>query len=280
MNRQILYVLISFVFAMLWQGQLSAQEYRSETRKGNKAFMDKGKYTDAITHYKAALKADSLYVPAIYNMAYVLHNDRRDPEKNAEKDSLALQYLDKLSEKIKGSEHEFDYYFNRGVICIDMKDWQGAVDAFKQCLIHTPGDMKALENYVYAKEHLPKDSPQQQQQQQNQQNQQDQNDQNQDQQNDQNDQNNQNDQDKQKDKGDQDKKDQQKDDQNGDQNKNKDQKKDQQGQGGGQPNESKISPQAAQQMLQAIQAKEKQTQDKVNKKKAAAMQSKQKQKNW
>ena len=277
MNRQILYVLISFVFAMLWQGQLSAQEYRSETRKGNKAFMDKGKYTDAITHYKAALKADSLYVPAIYNMAYVLHNDRRDPEKNAEKDSLALQYLDKLSEKIKGSEHEFDYYFNRGVICIDMKDWQGAVDAFKQCLIHTPGDMKALENYVYAKEHLPKDSPQQQQQQQNQQ---DQNDQNQDQQNDQNDQNNQNDQDKQKDKGDQDKKDQQKDDQNGDQNKNKDQKKDQQGQGGGQPNESKISPQAAQQMLQAIQAKEKQTQDKVNKKKAAAMQSKQKQKNW
>ena len=278
MNRQILYVLISFVFAMLWQGQLSAQEYRSETRKGNKAFMDKGKYTDAITHYKAALKADSLYVPAIYNMAYVLHNDRRDPEKNAEKDSLALQYLDKLSEKIKGSEHEFDYYFNRGVICIDMKDWQGAVDAFKQCLIHTPGDMKALENYVYAKEHLPKDSPQQQQQQQqqqqNQQNQQDQNDQNQDQQNDQND------QDKQKDKGDQDKKDQQKDDQNGDQNKNKDQKKDQLGQGGGQPNESKISPQAAQQMLQAIQAKEKQTQDKVNKKKAAAMQSKQKQKNW
>ena len=278
MNRQILYVLISFVFAMLWQGQLSAQEYRSETRKGNKAFMDKGKYTDAITHYKAALKADSLYVPAIYNMAYVLHNDRRDPEENAEKDSLALQYLDKLSEKIKGSEHEFDYYFNRGVICIDMKDWQGAVDAFKQCLIHTPGDMKALENYVYAKEHLPKDSPQQQQQQQqqqqNQQNQQDQNDQNQDQQNDQND------QDKQKDKGDQDKKDQQKDDQNGDQNKNKDQKKDQLGQGGGQPNESKISPQAAQQMLQAIQAKEKQTQDKVNKKKAAAMQSKQKQKNW
>jgi hypothetical protein len=46
-------------------------------------------------------------------MAYVLHSDRRDPEKNAEKDSLALQYLEKLAEKIKGSEHEFDYYFNK-----------------------------------------------------------------------------------------------------------------------------------------------------------------------
>ena len=36
----------------------------------------------------------------------------------------------------------------------------------------------------------------------------------------------------------------------------------------------------AQQMLKAIQAKEKETQDKVNKEKAAALQSRQKEKNW
>lgn len=42
----------------------------------------------------------------------------------------------------------------------------------------------------------------------------------------------------------------------------------------------KITPQAAQQMLQAIQAKEKETQDKVNKQKAEAMKSRQKEKNW
>lgn len=271
MNRILLFVLISFILVLLCQEQLSAQEYRSETRKGHNVFMDKAKYTEATTHFKAALKADSLYVPALYNMAYVLHHDRRDSLKNAEKDSLALQYLDRVADKIKGSDHEFDYYFNKGVICIDMKDWQGAVDAFKQCLKHTPGDMKALENYVYAKEHLPKDSPQQQQQNQQQQNQQqqdqqqqDQNDQNQDQQNDQNDQNqNQNQDQDQQDKNNQDK---------------KDQPQDKQEQGGGQPDESKISQQAAQQMLQAIQDKEKKTQDKVNKKKAAVMQSKQK--NW
>ena len=269
MNRILLFVLISFILVLLCQEQLSAQEYRSETRKGHNVFMDKAKYTEATTHFKAALKADSLYVPALYNMAYVLHHDRRDSLKNAEKDSLALQYLDRVADKIKGSDHEFDYYFNKGVICIDMKDWQGAVDAFKQCLKHTPGDMKALENYVYAKEHLPKDSPQQQQQNQQQQNQQqqdqqqqDQNDQNQDQQNDQNDQNQNQNQDQQ-DKNNQDK---------------KDQPQDKQEQGGGQPDESKISQQAAQQMLQAIQDKEKKTQDKVNKKKAAVMQSKQK--NW
>ena len=64
---------------------------------------------------------------------------------------------------------------------------------------------------------------------------------------------------------------------------NQDQNQDQgdQGQSGSeQPREIKISPQQAQQMLQAIQAKEKETQDKVNKEKAAALKSRQKEKNW
>ena len=59
---------------------------------------------------------------------------------------------------------------------------------------------------------------------------------------------------------------------NQDQNQNNDQN--QQGQ------QPKITPQAAQQMLQAIQAKEKETQDKVNKEKAKALQSRQKDRNW
>ena len=300
MNRVVLYVLISFFFVLLCQGQLSAQTYRSETRKGNKAFQDKGEFGAAVTHYKAALRADSLNIPAIYNMAYELHCDDRDSSKRAEKDSLALQYLDKLAEKIKGSEYEFDYNFNRGVICADMKDWQGAVDAFKQCLKLAPGDMKALENYVYAKEHLRKEQQQQGQKDDQKNDDQKKDDQNQDQQQ----QQGQNDDQK---NGDQKKDDQKKDDQNGDQKnddqknddqknddqKNDDQKNDQnkdgqdkndkndqQNQGGGQPDQSKISQQAAQQMLQAIQDKEKKTQDKVNQKKAAFIQSKQKQKNW
>ena len=47
-----------------------------------------------------------------------------------------------------------------------------------------------------------------------------------------------------------------------------------------QPQEQQISPQQARQMLQAIQAKEKETQDKVNKEKAAVLKSRQKDKNW
>ena len=47
-----------------------------------------------------------------------------------------------------------------------------------------------------------------------------------------------------------------------------------------QTQDQKISPQQAQQMLQAIQAKEKETQDKVKKEKAELLRSKQKEKNW
>ena len=228
----------------------SAQAYRRENRRGNNAFAE-GDYDEALKHYKNALKEDpSKRVPMVYNMAYVLHSDRSAPDKGVANDSLAIKYMDSIAEEVVGTEYEFDYNFNRGVIAIDMKDWQTAVDKFKRCMILRPNDLKAKENYIYAKEHLKNDQngggggqDQNQQQDQNK-------DQQQDQQQDQNQE------------------------QQQDQNQGQDQ------QGGQQPQEHKLSQQAAKQILQAIQEKEKETQDKVEKKKAAAMKSKQKQKNW
>ena len=74
-------------------------------------------------------------------------------------------------------------------------------------------------------------------------------------------------------------------DQNQDQNQDQDQDQNQDQQDQNQQQkpyngEVGISPQQAQQMLQAIQAKEKETQDKVNKDKAAVLGSRQKEKNW
>ena len=136
------------------------------------------------------------------------------------------------------------YFYNLGSVAIAQQDWQTAVQAFAQSLLVNPGDLDAKENYIYAKKKL-------QDQEQNQDNQnQEQNQDNQD--NQQNDQN------------------------NDDQQDNKDNKDNQQSQG----KQPQITPQAAQQMLQAIQAKEKETQDKVNKAKAAAMKSRQREKNW
>ena len=141
-----------------------------------------------------------------------------------------------------------DIYYNSGDVALQLKDYAAAVEAFKQSLLLNPGDLDAKENYIYAKKML-----------ENQQNQQQgggggQNDQNdQDGQNDQNDQNNQDDS------------------QDGDDGQEPPQN---------QPDESRISPRQAEQMLNAMQAREQQTRDKVDREKAAALKSRQKEKNW
>ena len=152
----------------------------------------------------------------------------------------ARKNLDRIKEAAPLTPSAADYFYNLGDAAIAMEDWQTAVDALEESLLRNPGDLDAKENYIYAKKMLENQQQQQQNQNQNQ-------DQNQDQNKDQN----------------QDKQDQ-----------NQDQNQQQQGQ------QPKITPQAAQQMLQAIQAKEKETQDKVNKEKAKALNSRQKEKNW
>ena len=132
-------------------------------------------------------------------------------------------------------------HFNSGDVALKRKDYAAAVQAF----------MDAKENYIYAKKML-----QNQQEQQNGGGGQDENrdrDQDQDKNQDRQDQNQQGNQDKQD---------------NGD------------GQQGQQQPQAGISPQQAQQMLKAVQAKEDETRSKVEKEKAALLQSRQKEKNW
>ena len=230
-----------------------AQVDKRDVRRGNADFR-KENYKEAEIDYRKALVKDSLSMAANYNLANTLYREGDMDQ--------AGKALEKIKDVAPATPAAADYYYNLGDVAIAKQDWQGAVDAFKNALLLNPGDMDAKENYIYAKKKL-----EDQQNQDNQDNQDQNDDQNQDQNNnDQNkdDQNDQNDQNKDNEKD--------QNDQNKDQNKNQNQ--DSQGQ------EPKITPQAAQQMLQAIQAKEKETQDKVNKQKAEALKSRQKDKNW
>ena len=221
----------------------SAQVDRHDVRAGNRKFR-KDNWKEADISYRKALVKDSTSVAANYNLANTLY--RQENYEEAEK------LMKKIGDNASASANAADYWYNTGDIAIAKKDWPGAVNAFKEALLKNPSDMDAKENYIYAKKML-----------ENQQKNGGGNGDGQDNQ----DQNNQN--------------------QNQDQNKNgQDQNKDQNnGQGNGnqqlpQGQEGKISPQQAQQMLRAIQAKEKETQDKVNKEKADALKSRQKEKNW
>lgn len=261
--KNVLYVLIC-IASLLVSIDAAGQVDKKDVRRGNRDFRKENLREAEIDYRKAAVK-DSLSVAANYNLANTLYREGDYAQ--------ALQTYQKVKEVAPMSASSADYFFNLGDAAIQQKDWQQAVDAFAQSLIRRPDDLEAKENFIYAKKML---QNQQQNQQQNQNNDQN-NDQNQDndQNNDQN--NNQNDDGK----NDQDQNDDQNKDQNDDGNQDQqdgqDQNDRQQQSQGQQP---KITPQAAQQMLQAIQAKEKETQDKVNKQKAEALKSRQKEKNW
>ena len=249
--KRILYILSSVALLLSFQTGLSAQEDRREVRQGNRKFR-KEAYDEAVIEYLKAVGIDSTSVAANYNLANTLY--RQGDHANAQK------ALERVKETAPKSAAAADYFFNMGDVAIAQQDWKTAVEAFMQSLLLNPGDLQAKENYIYARKKLEDQQQNQQGQDQNDdQNQQDQNDQNQDNPQD-NDEQNQNDQNDQQDRNDQQ-------DESG---------KDRQ-QEGRQP---EITPQAAQQMLQAIQAKEKETQDKVNKAKSAALKSRQKEKNW
>ena len=230
----------------------SAQVDKKDVRRGNRQFA-KAKYGEADISYRKGLNADSTSVASAYNLGNNLYRQGNYAEAGKFYQQ-AMRHIPETRSLKKRNAEGFDTYFNIGDAALQQKQYRAAMEAFAQALVINPDDMEAKENYVYARKML-ENNPDgggggndQQNQDQNQDQNKDQQDQNQDQ------------------------------DQNKDQNQDQDQQDQNQ-----QPKpqgESGISPQQAQQMLQAIQAKEKETQDKVNKEKAAVLKSRQKEKNW
>lgn len=263
--------ILTFLTVLVCSLSAFAQVDRREVRAGNRAFK-KGEFGQSEVDYKKALLKDSTSVAAQYNLANALYKMENYTE--AEKYSKAA--LDSLSR----SPHAADAHYNSGDIYLQQRRWSEAIEAFKSSLRLNPGDMDAKSNLAYAQKMLQNEQQQQQNQdgggdnnQQNDQNQDQNQNQNQNQNNDQNQDQNK-DQDKQDENQDQNKDDQQ------DQQQNPDQNQDQQPPQEQPQQDQKISPEAAEQMLQAIQAKEDETQEKVKKEKAAAVKSRQKEKNW
>lgn len=242
--------LMILILALASAVTVSAQTDRKEVRAGNKAFR-KGDFRKSEIDYRKAVLKDSLSVAAQYNLASSLY--RQDDYEGAQK---ALSSIAETVSAVETVGTKADFYFNQGDVALAKKDYASAVKSFRQSLLLRPDDMDAKENYIYAKEMLRQSQDNQSQDNQggqdgdNSQNQDNQNNQdnNQQQNNDNQQQNNQNQQNPQ--------------DQNN------------------AAAEGNISRQQARQMLNAIQAKEKETQDKVKKEKAEMLKSRQKEKNW
>ena len=251
---------------------------RGLIRKGNKLF-NRELYTRSSEAYQEAMLHDSPLFEGRYNLANALIRQAMADStatQNAEsaEANMSAGYLSQAEgllkkaalDSLQSDAARADAYYNLGNAQFVQQKLQEALSSYRKALTLRPDDMEAKYNYALTKKLLEQNQNQNQDQQQDQN--QDQN-QNQNQDNKNNDQNqNQNNQDQNQD---------QQQDPNKDQQQNQDQNKD----GGGddkqdeqedkKPNEqpqnrSGMSEEQQKQLLDAIQAQEDKTQDKLDKK--------------
>lgn len=136
----------SIVLCVLLSGaSLFAQEDKKDVRRGNKDYR-KSNFKEAEIDYRKALLKDSTSFAATYDLANALYS-QKDYEG-------AANTLEKLSKSAPESQYADRYYFNKGNVSLQKKDYKTAVDDFKQALLREPGDLQAKESYIYAKKML------------------------------------------------------------------------------------------------------------------------------
>jgi tetratricopeptide (TPR) repeat protein len=250
-----------FLISVLILANLScfAQKERSLIRDGNGKYADK-KYDQAEVCYQKAVNSDSTSIEANYNLAAAYYKQKKYDQADKVYDKLNKNQTDKKTlgnslynqgnNQLKKAEtlNQEKKYEDAG------KYLQNAAESYKNALRNNPNDLDAKYNLGLTQQLLKQN--QQQQKQQDKDNQDKNKDKNKDQKN----------KDKNQDKKDQQKKDQdQKDQQKKDQEKDKDNKNKE-----GKPKQAQISDEDAKRMLEAINQKEKEVQDKVKREKAKA----------
>ena len=212
-------------------GEVSAQQMKERglVRKGNRQFK-REQFEKSVDSYQRALQHDSTSFEAKYDLASALYRTER--YEKAEKTLLGIVNDTTRTELERG-----EVAYNLGNTQFAQQKYKEALSSYRQAMRCNPNDEDAKFNYAFTKRLI----QQQEQQQQNQ-------DQNQD----------------NKEQNQQDKQNENKQDQQQQQPQNQDSKEEQQH--GEQPQEGAMTPEQQEALLQAIQAEEDKTQDKLKEK--------------
>ena len=227
---------MALVVALLLCGEVSAQQMRERglVRRGNREFKHE-KFEKSVDSYQEALKHDPNSFEAKYDLASALYRTERYDK--AEQTLLSIAN-DSTRTELERSE----VAYNLGNTQFAQQKYKEALSSYRRAMRLNPDDQEAKYNYAYTKRLIQEQEQQQQNQDQNQ------------------DQNQQQNQDQNKDK---------QDNQQNNQDKEQEQPQNQEGneeqQQGNQPQQA-ISPEQQEAMLQAVQAEEDKTQDKLKEK--------------
>lgn len=273
------YIGIAFVvtmFLLLGTTDAEAQYLRERglVRQGNSSF-ERRNYRTSLNRYNQALEHDSTSYEALYNRANAHHQVRRtNPQDSTLKAETTYGYYEQIAaDTLLSDMQRAEVLRNLGESLFSEEKYEAALNAFRESLRLNPDDKETKYDYVLTKR-IVDQKRQQQQNQQNQDNNQQQDNQQDNQQNNQNNQNqNQDQEQKQNPDQNQDNKPQNDKNQEGD-NPDKEQENNPQ-EGDNKPEEGDASqgdePRGLksdqERMLDAIQAEEDKTQDKLKEKK-------------
>lgn len=266
--RVFINILATTVLMLFTAGVAMAQYYpeRRLVREGNEQF-ERLNYRNALNRYNEALEHDTTKYESLYNRANAyLQNMLANPADTTLKGEVANTLFEQIAaDELLTKERRAEVLRNLGEGLFLQQNYEAALNSFRESLKLNPADREVKHNYILTKRIVDQKRQQQQQNQQNNQNQDQQ--QNQDQ-NQNNEGNNDQNQDQNQPENNQDKNDNQNNegDQNEDsQNKdnNQDNKGDEEEQEGEAPPPSGISRDEQERMLDAIQAQEDKTNEKL-----------------
>ncbi|PQB05332.1 tetratricopeptide repeat protein [Aureitalea marina] len=235
-----------------------AETYLSEASSA----IDDEDFINAEAEYRKAISLLPENETGKYNLGTAYYNENKNGE--------AMNRFKQAAAIAQGKPAKHKAFHNLGNTLMNAKDYQGAVEAYKNALRNNPTDDETRYNLALAKEMLEKNPPEGGGGEDDEENNEDQNQEDQQQQQDQNEgedgeDGEQEDQQDQGDQPDQNQEGDQQDQGNPNEQKNKPQEGDQQKQQ--QPRPGQLSPQQIQNLLDAMNNEEKKVQDKINAKK-------------
>ena len=276
-KRYVAIVMMVLVAMVAGVTNVEAQYLRERglVREGNRNF-SRNNYLTSFNRYNSALEHDSTNYEALYNRANAHHQLRRTTPEDS---TLVAEHTYRLYEDIAAdtlltATQRAEVLRNLGESLFADEKYEAALNSFRESLRLNPDDKETKYDYILTKR-IVDQKRQQQQQNQNQDNQQQQNDNNQQNNNQQNQDNNQNqDQNQQQNPEQDNQQGEEQQDNGGDEGENENEPQ-QQPEGGERPQQLNSD---QERMLDAIQAEEDKTQDKLkDKKKALIIPGK---KNW
>lgn len=127
---------------------------RKMVRHGNRLFRSNHRQ-DALIDYYKGLNADSTDARVNYNLATAMFPENWRTTLEAQRDSM-LRYYDAAAQQETNALRKSKAYHNKGVLYQSARDFQNAIEAYKDALRNNPNDDEARYNLVVCQHQLDK----------------------------------------------------------------------------------------------------------------------------